>query len=195
MKKTVCLTFLCFCFSTAFGQEKSLSGALKRNTIHAEAFGQGFCWSLDYDRLFNTEKRIINSFTVGLVYVPKSIQFGEGTYYGIPISYNWLFGKKNHHLELGIGLTSLVVRKEYGDPVVSLSSYTYLTPKIAYRYQRHQGGLFFKATATLMVDLLSTTTYNFSGEAYRVFSTMNNVAGLDYPVFPWPGLSIGYTFR
>jgi hypothetical protein len=193
MKKLIYTTFLFFFFSSTYGQENPTSGELKRNTIYAEAFGQGFCWSLNYDRLFNTEKRFMNSFTAGLVYVPKSIQFGEGTYFGIPVSYNWLLGKKSHHLELGIGLTSLLVNPYSNN--ISTYSYTYLTPKIGYRFQRPQGGIFFKATATAMIDLLNVSVHKFEGKTYRNFSTMNNVAGIGYAVFPWPGLSVGYTFK
>lgn len=186
-----CLIIFSFTHSV-FSQVNEASQTIEINTVYAEAFGQGFCWSLNYDRLFNIEKRIMNSYTAGIVYVPESIQFGDGTYYGIPLSYNWLIGKKSHHLELGIGLTSLLV-----NPNSSVKSdfYAYLTPKIGYRFQRPQGGLFFKATATPMIDLLSVNTYKSGSNKSRSFSTLSNVAGLDYPAFPWPGLSIGYTFK
>ena len=186
-----CLIIFSFTHSV-FSQVNEASTTIEKNTVYAEAFGQGFCWSLNYDRLFNTEKRIMNSYTAGIVYVPQSIQFGDGTYYGIPLSYNWLIGKKSHHLELGVGLTSLLV-----NPNSSVKSdfYTYLTPKIGYRFQRPQGGLFFKATATPMIDLLSVNTYKSGSNKSRSFSTLSNVVGLDYPAFPWPGLSIGYTFK
>jgi len=186
-----CLIIFSFTHSV-FSQVNETSTTIEKNTVYAEVFGQGFCWSLNYDRLFNTEKRIMNSYTAGIVYVPESIQFGDGTYYGIPLSYNWLIGKKSHHLELGIGLTSLLV-----NPNSSVKSdfYAYLTPKIGYRFQRPQGGLFFKATATPMIDLLSVNTYKSGTTKSRSFSTLSNVVGLDYPAFPWPGLSIGYTFK
>lgn len=192
MKKLIYTSFLCFFFSSTFGQENPTSGELKRNTIYAEAFGQGFCYSINYDRLFNTEKRFKNSFTAGFVYVPESMGFGDGMYCGIPISYNWLLGKKSHHLELGIGLTSLVV-----NPNSNMVSdfYTYLTPKIGYRYQRPNGGLFLKATASPMIDILNVSTYKLGNEKSRNFSSFNNVVGLGYAAFPWPGLSIGYTFK
>jgi len=192
MKKTVAITILFMGTLSVFGQEKDTTNVLERNTLYAEAFGQGFCYSINYDRLFNTEKRFVNSFTAGFVYVPQSMGFGDGVYCGIPISYNWLLGKKSHHLEVGIGLTSLVV-----NPNSNMWSdfYTYLTPKIGYRYQRPNGGLFLRATATPMIDILNVSTYKWGNEKSRNFSSFNNVAGLGYAVFPWPGLSIGYTFK
>ena len=134
----------------------------------------------------------MNSLTAGLVYVPQSLDFGDGIYFGIPVSYNWLTGKKSHHLELGVGLTALLV-----NPNSDMASefYTYLTPKIGYRFQRPNGGLFFRATAAPMIDLLNVRTNKFATEKSRNFSSLNNVAGLGYGAFPWPGLSIGYTFK
>ena len=158
MKRTIAITIFFMSVLSVFGQEKKSGAAVERNTIYAEAFGQGFCYSINYDRLFNTEKRFKNSFTGGFVYVPESLEFGDGVYCGIPISYNWLLGKKSHHLELGIGLTSLVV-----NPNSNMVSdfYTYLTPKIGYRFQRPNGGLFLRATATPMIDILNVSTYKF----------------------------------
>lgn len=179
-------------FATAFSQETVPTEVIKRNSVYAEAFGQGFCWSLNYDRLFNTEKTFANSFTTGVVYVPKSLEFGDGTYFGVPISYNWLLGKKSHHLEMGVGLTALIVKPYYSSN--SLDSYLYASPKIAYRFQRPQGGMFFRASMTAMVDLLNVGAYRSGSVTYRNFSTMNNVVGLGHAVFPWPGLSIGYSF-
>jgi hypothetical protein len=128
-----------------------------------------------------------------MVYVPKLMQFGEGTYFGVPVSYNWLLGKKSHHLELGLGITGLYAQPSHS--ATTTNFYTYLTPKIGYRYQRPTGGLFFKATATPMIDLLSVNTNKIDGFNQRIFSTLGNVAGLNYGIFPWPGASIGYTFK
>lgn len=192
MKRTVGIAVFLLSVFTVFGQEKNTLNVVDRNTIYAEAFGQGFCYSLNYDRLFNTENRFKNSFTAGFVYVPESMGFGDGIYLGIPVSYNWLLGKKSHHFEMGIGLTSLLVNPNSN---LGTDSYTYLTPKIGYRFQRPNGGLFFRATVTPMIAILNVSTFNFGAEKYRQFSSFKNVLGLGYAAFPWPGLSMGYTFK
>lgn len=176
-----------------FSQEAKRSEDINKNTVYLEAFGQGFAWSANYDRLFNTEKTFMNSLTVGLVFVPQSIDFGDGTYVGTPVSFNWLLGKKSHHLELGIGVTPMYVQSRYASKSQML--YVYASPKIGYRYQRPSGGMFFKATATALVDLFHFERYNFAQSRINNFSTMDDVLGLGYPVFPWPGLSVGYTFK
>lgn len=193
MKTIINTTFIIFfCWNLTLGQGKPMRDNIECNSIYTEAFGQGFCWSLNYDRLFNKENRFMNSFTAGIVYVPKFMEFGDGIYYGIPLSYNWLLGRKSHHLELGIGLTSLFVKPNSNQ---RSDFYAYFTPKIGYRFQRPQGGLFFRATATPTIDLLNVITYKFENEKQRNFSSMNNVAGIGFAAFLWPGLSIGYTFN
>ena len=193
MKKLLTIAAIIGGLNTMVAQGNSSELDIARNSIFAEAFGQGFCWSVNYDRLLNVDRKVKNSYSIGVVYVPKSVGFGDGTYYGIPFSYNWLFGKKNHHLELGVGVTSLIVDPYWAHNVTSY--YTYMTPKIGYRYQRSQGGLFFRATATSMIDLLNVSVYKYDDLTVRHFSTLNDVAGLGYAIFPWPGMSIGYTFK
>lgn len=191
MKKHL-LFILILAFSLqSFAQQKSTNFPIERNTIYAEAFGQGFCYSLNYDRLFNVDKKVFNSFTVGMTYAPKKLEFGDGSYFGIPVSYNWLFGEKSHHLELGVGFTGMLVNSRYNNN--SSTFYTYLTPKIGYRFQRPQGGLFLKVTATPMIDLVSFRKQE--GGPIRLNSAFSDVAGLGYRAFPWPGFSIGYTFK
>lgn len=189
MKKILFISALFLSTCISFGQE-----TIKRNTLYAEAFGQGFCWSLNYDRLMNTNKRLKNSFSAGLVVVPHSMGFGNGAYYGAPVSYNWLLGKKNHHLEFGLGLTFLVEHPSYGFSDMT-KNYTYLTPKLGYRFQRPQGELFLRATATPMVALLNVSSYGVEGgKTHRQYSAFENVVDLGEAAFPWVGFSIGYTF-
>ncbi len=193
MRQILLLTTLLRFATPSKAQEIQTNFPIEKNTIYAEAFGQGFCWSMNYDRLINTHKKVYNSFTVGVVYVPKQIQFGDGSYFGVPVSYNWLFGKKSHHLELGVGITGLASKSDYGLTTIN-NFYTYLTPKIGYRFQRPQGGLFLKVTATPMIDLVSFRSQGANG-SMRISSLFSDVAGLGYTAFPWPGFSIGYTFK
>lgn len=198
MKKIRFGVYMLFLPLLSLGQEIGITQPIVRNTLYGEAFGQGFCWSLNYDRLLNTDKKVMNSVTTGLVYVPTSLGFGGGVYYGIPVSYNWLVGKKSHRLEMGVGLTALFhkeVARGWSTPYEESYFFGYLTPKIGYRFQRPRGGLFFRATASPMIDLLSVRTVNAGTTKTRRFSSFSDVVGLGQPIFPWPGVSIGYTFK
>ena len=193
MKAIIISSILFFISCNAFGQDRLASEEIAKNTIYGEAFGQGFAYSLNYDRLLNTNRRFMNSFTVGATFIPQTAGFGDGIYMGIPVSYNWILGRKSHHLELGVGVTPMFVKSRYWPS--SGRFYFYASPKISYRFQRPQDGLFFRVTATGFIDLFHLQKDNLGGASRFSVSTMNDVLGLDYPVFPWPGLSIGYTFK
>ena len=79
-----------FCKAQQLKQKDTVNS---RNSCYLELFGQGLGGSINYDQLFNTKKKIKTSLTVGLIYVPRIAEFGDGTYLGAPISYNFLFGK------------------------------------------------------------------------------------------------------
>src|SRR5674476_733320 len=92
----------------AICQNSNVSDTLmKKNTIYIEAFGQGFNSSLSIDHLIFTDKKIQTSLTTGLIIVPTSEGFGDGSYYGIALSYNFIFGRRNSKLEMGFGFTHL----------------------------------------------------------------------------------------
>ena len=184
LKITLILSFIPFIYS----QENSDEEQLNTNSIYLEAFGSGSIWSLNYDKIIKRHESFLNSFTIGVEYVPKSLNFGEGAFYGLPLSYNWLIGKKNHHFEFGTGLTFLYLDDRYS-PIDNFSVFG--APKIGYRYQRKQGGLFFKANINLLIDLFHIEFY----KSYRFVSSFSDVIGTGLPLFPCPGISLGYTFN
>lgn len=69
---------------------------------------------------------------VNLVYMPEIAGFGNGTYYGVGLNWNWIYGKGNHHFTTGIG-SSLM----FSDGVSNFSRGMdwYANPNIGYRYQ------------------------------------------------------------
>jgi hypothetical protein len=88
-----------------FGQKNPNDSIIKRNTIYIEIGGQGIFGSLNYDRLFRVKKKVKTSFSCGVATFGNYTANNYDEYWGIPLSYNFLFGKRNSHLELGIGFT------------------------------------------------------------------------------------------
>lgn len=204
MKKILFNLFLSFAAITSvFAQENinPVNPIKNKHTVYLEIFGQGFAGSLNYDLLFNSAGNWKRSFTIGAVVVPKSLGFGDGAYLGVPVSYNWLYGKKRSFLELGIGLTTQAVDNfasinMEGESKNSFSSmYTYLTPKLGYRFQPYKSGLFFRATLTPHVALVNTKWNTRNGALSTSNTFFNNVMNLGYRAFPWFGVSLGYTFK
>lgn len=160
IEKKIALLFLTLNTIVSNAQEET-SNELKRNTIYLEAFGQGLFNSLTYDRLLNVDHNVKHSISSGITLIPTTETF----VFGLPISYNFLIGKTAHKLEFGVGLTGLFLR-ENGINSVELyddengvaqvytyvghrnNFYTYFTPKIGYRFQKSDGGIFFRASFT-----------------------------------------------
>lgn len=176
-----------------FSQRQTTNANTKMNSIYVEAFGQGFCYSLNYDRMLKTQSNIKHSFSAGLLYVPEAMGFGDGVYFGMPISYNLLLGKKSHHFELGLGLTNMLVNPSLNNGLSKY--YMCLTPKVGYRLQKPNGGLFLRVTANLLIDVFNVQSFKYENGVSRITSSLYDVFGVGFPIFPWPGLGIGYTLK
>lgn len=228
MKRFAIILFIIVSFSLV-GQNKSddTTHLPKRNTIYLELGGNGIFGSLGYDRLFRLNKKIKTSFSFGVSIFGdfKSTEYDE--YYGIPLSFNFLFGKKKHHLELGIGIAVFAeVYLTYNDPSNAIyvtqtswgntSSYpitpntikpfysnqtdivTYITPKIGYRFQKPNGGFFFKVAFTPFINFVNRYAgVKKNGIRYEPSSFDWFIGGLDImnSDMPWAGISLGYTLK
>ncbi|MEN9999950.1 MAG: hypothetical protein RI922_2940 [Bacteroidota bacterium] len=213
MKKiipTICVWFL---VQGTYAQDTLRLEKRAPHTIYVEAFGQGLYDAISYDRLIVQGPKHVTSFSAGLTIVPTKDLFVAG----LPLSYNWLLGKRNHFLELGLGLSAMYLvegnvhfstttNDSNGNPITIERMgyiphfYSYFTPKIGYRFQQKEGGLFLRATLTpavamvnydgMLVEYGSQMKYNsFSG-----FSFFREAAFFPFRVFPWAGISVGYTF-
>ncbi|MBA2612675.1 MAG: hypothetical protein H0U95_11925 [Bacteroidetes bacterium] len=181
------------------GQESSNKVIPKRNTIYLEAYGQGVYNSLSFDRLYRLDKKVRTSFTAGLTFLPLLHRPAEMLAIGTPVSYNWLFGQKRSHLELGIGLTFLSLTKRTNSDIepamYSTNSFLYLTPKISYRFQNPNGGLFFRVSFAPTVALWSRERYRSLAYNDLLRQADNPIPGSGDMIFPWPGFSLGYTLK
>lgn len=205
--------FLPFIVSAQIEKKDSIS-VLRRNSVYGEIGGQGITYSISYDRLFNVKRRVKTSITVGLNFFGTFKTRDYSMYIGFPVSYNFLFGKKNNHLELGLGVTILNNIYSYNYEIVTQTNgysqsfffratptdrYLYLTPKIGYRYQRPNGGFFFRVTLTPWISIVNSyEEIKNNGKIYKekVYATFDGVGDFyGSPAFPWLGLSLGYTFK
>ncbi|MNU52185.1 hypothetical protein D3C71_411910 [compost metagenome] len=202
MKKNLILLLAYLAFGTPIFSQENETPIKNKHTVYLEIFGQGFSGSLNYDLLFNSDRKWRTSLTTGIIAIPRSLGFGDGTYLGIPVSYNWLYGKKRNLLELGIGLTTQLgegysfENGSIGTPKKSLSAlYTYITPKLGYRFQPDKHGVFFRATLTPHLALVNTRFSARNGSLTTNHTFFQNFMNVGYGAFPWFGASIGYTFK
>lgn len=195
-----------------YGQKRAEAPEFKRNSIYVEAFGQGLYNSFSFDRLYNVDKKIKTSMSAGLTIVPSTSLFVLAT----PVSYNYIFGQKNHHLELGIGFTAMYLRLGKISVSESITDangvqqtnsftgcshnfYSYFTPKIGYRFQKPGGGLFLRLTLTPTMAGINSIGGTQGGKFIkegRETQYFKSAAFFEpYKIFPWAGISIGWTFK
>ena len=90
MKTIITILITIICPVLALSQDTNTVAPIKRNSIYIEYAGQGLYPSVSFDRLYRTDKKNKTSFTGGLTLVPIPDYF----VFSIPISYNYLIGKK-----------------------------------------------------------------------------------------------------
>lgn len=195
----------------SFGQGNVKTTEIKRNSVYFEAFGQGLYNSFSFDRLYNTDQKIKTSFSAGLTIIPHPELFVIAA----PVSYNYIVGQKNHHLELGIGFTAMYLRQgrvsaseSYVDNSGSVQTnqftghstdfYSFFTPKLGYRFQKPSGGIFLRATLTPPIAGINRIGGLKGGKNNSDWSSteyFTSAAFFGYRAFPWAGLSIGWTLQ
>lgn len=201
--------------ASVMAQDTDSASVIKRNTIYVEAYGQGLTYSINGDRLFRIDKKIKTSVTAGITLVPASDVFILAT----PVSYNWVFGQRKSHLELGVGFTPMYLRESNIDAGRGYRDenglyqyerfkghennlYTYFSPKIGYRYQIPEGGLFFRCN--LMPHIAGINRYGGVRGKSKDQKTAGNDAYTEYfssvalygnRILLRMGFSVGWTLK
>ena len=154
------LAIFCLAGGSSWGQTTDSPMA---NTLYAELGGSaGFVYNVGYDRLLYTNGRNKLAVAAGFQYLPTGQSIPVHVSFSPQISY--LLGRLNH-LELGVGTIHSTGERNS----------TAATLRIGYRYQRPDGGTFFK---------IGFTPILFGVEIF----------GETLPVFPWGGFAFGWTF-
>ena len=165
MRKSVAVILLAF-FSTVFcfsqdsiddpNTEHTQTG---QHTVYTELLGNaGLLYSIGYDYTIKLKGKEKLSFNCGFQYF-----YGM---YSLSPQINYLQGKKkNHYRDLGIG-------------VICSNELTAILFRIGYRYQREDGGFFFKIAYT---------------PAFTDFQLLSRKEWRLMPI--WGGVAFGYTFK
>ena len=175
MKRYFVFILLPLLYFNSFSQQKNSSNA---EQLQLEAFGPGSLFSLNFDIRFAKKENGLG-IRAGLGGSPLGklgASCNSGTLMTLPLGLNYLVGKKNHFIELGVGgvLPFFSATKKLcigfkGDFFSDdIQVYEYIL--VGYRYQ----------------------PYGKKGVTYRAF-----VSPLFQPGFPvklWGGFSIGFRF-
>lgn len=155
MKHVLChIVLLCTFALGAFAQEaqkdsvqvQSLTQAsiqakrTARRTVFLELLGNGFAYSVNYEKLFDEQF----AGRIGLMTLPPY-------YYFLPLTASYFIGQYEHRLEMGGGCVPALLPRIQQD--ISFMPAFFLVVRLGYRYQPLNGGFNFAATFTPLWDV------------------------------------------
>jgi len=204
--KTLILSFFIFSFNVQAQSVDSTINkkAMAKNSVFVEILGNAFSLgSLNYDRIIFQSKIIKLSLSTGIGLYPLTDSYlqPKKTYfeYGIPLSVNALIGKRNHFLEIGVGLTyskgaEASFSHDHSTNQAGVTNDTYneyfsellvFVPRVGYRFQKNKHGFFFRVGFTPLIILKDYTRLDLIMPGIGRFLTFN----------PNGGISLGYSFK
>ncbi len=159
--------------------------SMQKNTLFVELGGNGFFYSLNYDRILLDYSTWKISARIGGMYMPGIFEVNRHLI-SLPLEVAYLKGRGNHHLELAVGVTpiyDIFPRYDYtGRQYTGQQLLLIGVARIGYRYQKREGGVFYRAGFTP----LHGTLYDFN---YREWDRNSNFT------YPLVSLAIGYTLK
>lgn len=184
------LAFVCALPLSIMAQHQVDTNAFAQNTVFFSIGGNGVLYSLNYDRSWRTGGSKMSA-SLGFTYLPDAGTVQHGAYsLSIPAQWNWYHGEKNH-VEHGLGLSYLSgwnsSSEDYTDVVIRSQTLDLFIKPVGYRYQRPQGGFFFRFNILLKISLVELNpawTEHIKDDASPPPQTL-----------PWLGIDLGYSFR
>ncbi|WP_207432032.1 hypothetical protein [Sabulibacter ruber] len=177
MKKILPTLVFAFIMNSLHAQSTTPPEKISRNTVFLEIGGNSLVYSLNYDRILVNKPTFKLAGRIGGMYLKNTGIIENGGYhmYSFPLELSYLHGKGNHHLEIGVGVNPSI-EKQFDFDRTNYSIFPLV--RLGYRYQRSDGGLFFKAGFTPIIQTRKDIKYI-----------------TDSPLAPWGGIAIGYTLK
>lgn len=186
----------------------------QRTTLFVEGLGTGVLNTIGIDRMI----KIGPSYQVTLNGGGGFFSLGRRKMYSVPISGSLLLGKEAHFFELGVGMTYAQFRQSWQNPLLLLNDtgiystlenyqvdksiereqYLFATSRVGYRFQKQQGGWFFKIGFTPLMPVIWEDKSIYKGENPYPSITHSQGWGLrtnDKVVQLWGGVGVGYTLK
>lgn len=145
----VILVFFHFANSHVFAQKEAENFTAK-NAIYLELGGSSGIYAVNYSRIFHQKGKLKLNASAGFSMWPNTKINSKAYWYpAIPLEFSAFYGKSNHHLELGIAVTSFLTRDLFLESKTNSSKDILvlgaLIPlRVGYRYQKPEGGFFFR---------------------------------------------------
>jgi hypothetical protein len=182
LKSAIIALVLSFAISITSSAQTEAQTFTARNGIYVEFGGSSGRYAVNYSKIFHQKGKLKLNASAGFSMWRNGKLDSKASWLPvIPIEVTALYGKSNHHLEMGFGFTSFLSTSlesvsgtfEFRDIVV----YDAFIPlRVGYRYQKPEGGFFFRVGYTPIIDFPPRAGGNWSFNPY------------------WAGVSFGKSF-
>ena len=154
---------LVFAFSISFEvtAQKEAEKFTARQAIYLELGGSSGRYAVNYGRIFHQKEKLKLNVSAGFALWHYTSNFSpEKTTWlpVIPIEFTAIWGRSNHHLELGTGIVSYLQTVDR----IDLETYevseeivfsAFVPFRVGYRYQKPGGGFFYRVGYTPILNL------------------------------------------
>jgi hypothetical protein len=140
-------------------QEKPAAPFSAKNALYLEAGGNAVYYSVNYERLFYQQAHFKIAARTGFSFIPRKITNETYSDFFFPFELIGLLGKSSHHLELGVGVTPIIfpgtkINLTTAEHEYDTYKFDAIIPlRIGYRYQKPEGGFFFRFGYTPFLSL------------------------------------------
>ena len=122
-----------------------------KNAAYLELAGNGIFYSLNYERVIYQKGLFKSAARVGITALPSKIAAETFWSGALPLELVGFIGRSRHHFEFGVGYTPYLYAKSTISPIIAEEEFdayrvASIVPfRLGYRYQKPEGGLFFRA--------------------------------------------------
>ncbi len=156
---------------TVFSQEKEATFNA-RNTFYAGFSTEVAYYSVNYDRIIKQNKKLAWSYRFGFSILENAIT--------LPIGINLITGKNNSHAEFSLSIIPYIDKyKSFLSSNDLSDKHIYVVPGVGYRYQKPNGGFFFKILVSPTIHL-DPPSSNFWKMDPKLLFTANCGLGISF---------------
>lgn len=138
-------------FATPFGvtAQTDAEQFTAKQAVSLEVGGNAGRYAINYGRIFHQKGKLKLNAGAGFSMFHHRLNAKTTWLPVVPVEISAFYGKSNHHLELGLGVTSYLTRSLGFDPetfqTIDKVVFDAAIPlRIGYRYQKPEGGFFFR---------------------------------------------------
>jgi hypothetical protein len=140
--------------SQSFSREGGGEGV--KNTAYFSFGGPAIYYSLNYERHLVVKEKYSLGLKAGFGTNFSPVAFPDE--FSIPLGVYFLYGKKKGHLDVSFNITNYFLQQyDYDSGAYSKELHLLYVPSIAYRFQKPEGGLMFRAGLSSIININPVT--------------------------------------